>query len=225
MIITIDGPSASGKSTVSRLLAQQLEFYYINTGMLFRAIAYVLIQKSGFDIEQLSTLSEEKFSAIQGADFKYQYSPQGAVHISYKQEDITSFLKNQTIDKAASILGTSSVVRDFLMHYERTLAACHDVVIEGRDCGSVIFPDAPIKFFLTADVSERARRWQQDQFKKGMNIPIEDAIRIASERDERDTKRALAPLIKPHDAIVVDNTHLTIQETLEKMIKIIKERM
>ncbi len=225
MIITIDGPSASGKSTASRLLAQQLGYYYINTGMLFRAIAYILLYKKSFIIEQLSELSSHDFNnAIRVDDLTYHYLPEGLVQITYQQEDITQFLKSPMIDKAASVLGTSQIARNFLMHYERELARNHNVIIEGRDCGSVIFPDAPIKFFLIADSSQRARRWQQDQKQKGQDVSLQQAIQVVQERDERDTKRKLAPLIKPTDATVIDNTCLTIAQTVDAMLNVVKEK-
>jgi len=224
MIITIDGPAASGKSTAARMLAKELGFYYINTGLLYRAIAYLLINKCAYKENQLRDpdpldlkeyIDPEKLVYDFDKDFKEQ--------IIFEGENITPFLKTSFIDKGASIVSTNGMVRELLLEIQRVAAQRFNVVAEGRDTGSVVFPEADVKIFLSASLKVRAERWRQEQEKKGNPYSQEDAKNIIDDRDRRDKERAIAPLTIPDDAIFIDNSKLDIDQTLAKVIDLVRK--
>lgn len=216
MIITIDGPTASGKSSVARLLAQRLGYYYISSGLLFRGLAYALVQ-IGYDQKKIEHPNDNDIRALSDR-FEYRYVA-GAEHLLYNKEDITIFLRTEQISHYASLLALNLTVRNVLTVWQRKLAACHDCVVEGRDTGSVIFPDADIKFFLTASLDERARRWQKDRSKDGISIAFEQALHDVKNRDERDITRNVAPLCIPHGAIFIDDTALSKEAVVARMLQ------
>ncbi len=219
MIITIDGPIASGKSTIARLLAKHFNYYYIYSGILYRALAYLLINEAGYTENMLRDPKREDIVRyLDPKFFQYVYDDQFQERVFFDKEDITPRLKSSFIDKMTSILSVNKQVRDALMQVQRKLAQQHSVVVDGRDAGSIVFPHADFKFFLTASVSVRATRWKNQQAKIGCLFSREQASKIISERDNRDATRAIAPMIIPDRAIIVDNSDLNVQETLQKMI-------
>ena len=224
MIITIDGPTASGKSSIAQLLAQSLHMNYLNSGMLYRVLAYLLLEKKYVLSEEMPQLTSDTLQTIAAENpFQYYYnSVSGQASIIYKEHDITALLKTKKIDHAASLLALNQSVRDYLLAYQRSYAIDNDVVVEGRDCGSIVFPAADVKFFLTAAVGKRASRWQNDQKKQGIDISFDDAIIQVQDRDTRDSARTIAPLIVPLGAIVLDNSALNKQQTVERMLEYIR---
>jgi cytidylate kinase len=218
MIITIDGPSASGKSTVARVLARKLNFYYIYSGLLFRAIAYVLMKEYGYTVAMMANPDEMMVKKIlDPKKLIYRYE-QGNEKIIYNGHDITALLKTPEMDQAASILSTHPLVREELLQLQRIIANEHDVIIDGRDAGSLVFPYADKKFYLTASLQERARRWQQALEKRGTMMTLQTAHQELHVRDTRDMNRQIAPLIIPAGAVMIDNSDLTLQETLHVML-------
>ena len=219
MIITIDGPTASGKSTLARAVALKLDSYYIYSGLLFRALAYLLIKNKGYTVETLGapavTDVQEIFDPLH---FKYQYNG-GKEQVIFDGVDITDHLKHSDIDRGASIVSTDSFVRDELLILQRHIARTQSVVVDGRDTGSVVFPDAEYKFFITASLQERARRWRLDQAKRGMVFTDEQACAAVTERDARDSNRTLAPLTVADGAIIIDSTYLSKDQVLELILK------
>jgi len=223
MVITIDGPSASGKSTVAQALAKKLGIYYVNSGLLYRALAYLLIKREGYTEEELAhPRTEDLKRYLELVHFSYHYNESGVVTITFEKQDITPYLKDEEIGQGASIISLNSRVREALHTMQHQIRNQHDVVVEGRDSGSVVFPTAEHKFFLTASLEVRAARWQQMQEKRGKSFSIEQAINTLQERDERDTERAAAPLVIPQDAIVIDSTNLDIDQVVHAMMKHIK---
>ncbi|MCK5632854.1 (d)CMP kinase [bacterium] len=225
MIITIDGPTASGKSTVAKLLAKQLGMYYLGTGLMFRGIAYLLLKKASYTLDDFK--NPDKNDILYYLDpkkFFYEYDETGKEKILFNGENITPFLKNSQIDRAASILSTNKLFRLELLKLQQTFTDKFDCVAEGRDVGSVVFPKAKFKFFLTAAVEIRAQRWKNDQEKKGNSFSLAEAIVIINERDTRDRNREVAPLVKPEGAFVIDNSDLTLQKTLDTIKNFIKNR-
>jgi len=213
MIITIDGPAASGKSTIARLLARSLNYSYLNSGFLYRALAYLLACGHEHP-EQLPThVSSEMVSAVL-RELEYTIDAKGSPCVLYRGENIARFLKTPSVDTFASVLALNSTVRDLLVDYQRVWAVSHDIVADGRDCGTVVFPHADYKFFLTASETVRAERWRQDQEQRGVFVSLADSEKAICERDKRDLSRAIAPLKPAHDAVIIDNSHLTLQETL-----------
>jgi cytidylate kinase len=223
MIITIDGPVASGKSTVSRILAHRLGYYYLCSGLLYRTLSYVLITFRGYTLETLNQLKQEDIEyCFDETHFSYCYDKKNNEHIFFNGQDITSYLKAELIDKVASIISINRQVRDTVTKKQHTIAAHHNIVTDGRDVGSVVFSQAEYKFFVTASIGIRAERWRKDQKKYGVTILPNDAVAIITDRDERDKNRVIAPLIVPEGAIVIDTSELSIEQTIEKMLASIK---
>ena len=204
MIITIDGPTASGKSSVAQALAKKLSAYYLNTGLLYRAVAYVLSAKN-------TDFSEADLSFIDELSYDYY---QGAPRLMLGDRDITEHLYNSGLDQPASLVSAHPLVREKLLPVQRAITEKYDIVADGRDCGSVVFPNADYKFFLTADVTTRAQRMMADPKRKINFDDLESAKCSLEERDKRDRERAVAPLIVPEGAIIIDNSHMTFDETV-----------
>lgn len=223
MIITIDGPAASGKSTIARILARNLGYYYLCSGLLYRALSYLLITERGYTLETLNELKQEDINyCFDEKRFSYQYNCEKGEHIFFDTSDITPYLKDKRIDQAASLISIHHDVRHAITHMQHFIASTHDIVIDGRDVGSVIFPHAAYKFFVTARVEIRAQRWQKDQEKYDHHVSLQDAIALITERDDRDTNRPTAPLVIPENAIIVDTSDLSIEQTIQHMLTYIK---
>jgi CMP/dCMP kinase len=223
MIVTIDGPVASGKSTVSRMLAQQLGYYYLCSGLLYRALGYLLINLYEYTLETIAHPTQEDIErCLDSAYFSYRYDDTHQERVFFKDQDITPYLKDKFIDKVASIMSVDAHVRHAVAQLQRSIASAHNIVTDGRDVGSAVFPHAEVKFFVTASVQVRAQRWRKDQEKYSNYLSEEQAIASITDRDDRDKNRTIAPLIIPDGAIIIDTSELTIQETIDEMLKYIK---
>lgn len=223
MIITIDGPAASGKSTIARMAAEHLNFYYLNSGLLYRAVTYILIHHHKYTQQTLQSVTQKDVDEC--TDIKrifYAYTPQEGSTVLYDNKDITGFLKDPQIDQSVSIISPQKLVREALSQLQRAIADNHDVVVEGRDVGSVVFPDADYKFFLTASLEVRAERWRNYQAKKGNLYSLEEVKELIEHRDLSDKTREISPLVVPAQAITIDNSDLTLEETMLEILKHIK---
>jgi CMP/dCMP kinase len=219
MIITIDGPVASGKSTISRILANKLEYYYVCSGLLYRAIAYILVDHYGYTPETLASVrAEDLAECIDTKKLQYSYDELSHERIFFDHEDITSYLKDKFVDNITSLVSVNKDVRKAVTALQHQIADDYNIVIDGRDVGSVVFPQAQLKFFVTASVAVRAERWRRDQERYNHHVSLQQAVKLITERDERDKNRAIAPLIIPDNAIVIDTSMLTIDQTIEKMM-------
>jgi len=219
MIITIDGPTASGKSSAAKELANRLGYHCLSSGSLFRALAYILIEKFGNSLEYLSDPRVEDIdAALDPRRFEYRIDQYGCGSVWFDGENISGNLKSNEFSHGASILGTHRVVRLALDALQRRLAKDLNIVVEGRDMGSVVFPDADRKFFITASLDERARRWQQVQKKRGETFNLDETRAHIQERDSRDRDRDIAPLIIPEDAVIIDNSNLDLLGTIKAML-------
>lgn len=222
MIITIDGPAASGKSTVAQEIARCGNLFYINSGYLYRALSYELMRQQFPINEQLVALGiHELHKLIPLDELSYSYVD-GAVTIVIHDRDITPYLKTPEVDRAASLLSLNQQVRNLVTAYQRTLAEGRDAIVEGRDAGTVVFPDAELKIFLTASVEERARRMVQDLQRKQITLSIEQAKSEIIARDERDEQRALAPLQVPKGAVIIDSTTLSLEQVVNVVTRLIE---
>jgi CMP/dCMP kinase len=219
MIVTLDGPTGSGKSTVAQIIAQRLHWYHLNTGLLYRALAYILTVRYGYDYITTMPSREQVEAAL--VSIKYQYDQHHGPSVTVEGKDITSYLKTDAIDRAASRIAADGMVRNFLLSYQRKLAQDYALVVDGRDTGSVVFPYAEYKFFLTASPKIRAQRWRSEQLRRGSYFSEEEAEALVNERDIRDTQRALAPLVIPSGAIIIDNSLMNAEETAAALLKYI----
>lgn len=218
MIITIDGPGGAGKSTVAQLLAQNLGCYYINTGLLFRALAYVLVTKYGYANDQLKKpLLEHIKTCLHENLLKYLYQ-NGSAHVIFEGQDITSFLKMGDMSEKASFVALDEYVQSEMLVYQRKLSFGHDIVTEGRNLGTVVFPDAFAKFYLTASIQIRASRIVALEKEKGYSVDLDEAQRLVMERDHRDKTREHSPLMQPADALYIDSSDLNPDQVVEIMM-------
>lgn len=223
MIITIDGPVASGKSTVSRMLADKLGFYYVCSGLIYRAIAYLLVHHGGYKPEDLGNIkTEDLMHYADPVKLRYDYDEFSQERIYFENNDITLYLKDKSVDYATSVSSVNKEVRKVVTTMQREIARNHNIVIDGRDVGSVVFPDAQVKFFITASVTVRAERWRKDQERYQHYVSSQEAVALITDRDERDKNRVIAPLVIPKNAIIIDTSDLTVQQTIEKMIECVK---
>jgi len=223
MIITVDGPAASGKSTLARLLAQRFNFFYLNSGLLYRAVAYILINNCAYELEKLANPDPIQLQLyIDPKRIVYDYDKDYRERVFFDGQDITPLLKTSFIDKGASIVSTNEIVREQLLDIMRMVPQKFKVVAEGRDMGTVVFPEANFKIYLTAPIEVRAKRWQKEQEEKGIGFTLDEAIGALKERDKRDKERKIAPLTIPDDAIIVDNADLDIMQTLEHVVSLIQ---
>lgn len=220
MIITIDGPAASGKSTVARAVAEKLSIYYLNTGLLYRALGYILVDTYGYTSEQLANPDEQLVKSIFDTErFVYCYTEASKEHICIDHIDITGELKKPAVDRYASIVSANPMVRLFVLGYQRSFAQNASLVADGRDAGSRVFPNAEFKFFLTAPLDVRAARWQKDQERRGFDVSLNDSIEEVALRDERDSSRAHAPLVITEDAQIINTSDCTIEQVIDRILK------
>ncbi len=223
MIVTIDGPAASGKSTVARMVAEALHFYYLNTGLLYRAVTYILLTTYQYSQKDLSAVSAQVLQdCIDPQRLLYSYDPLNGSTVMYDGVDITSFLKDPMIDQSVSVISPQKIVRENLSELQRAIAKKHDVIVEGRDVGSVVFPHADYKFYLTASLEVRAQRWKTYQESKGKLLSLKQALELIADRDARDKGREISPLVVPQNATVIDNSELTLDQTLQVFLAYIR---
>jgi len=222
LIIAIDGPAAVGKSTMGKLIARELGFLYIDTGAIYRAITWKVL-KNNINIndeEMISHLVSDIRLNIERINNK---SLNDYYHIFVDGEDITEEIRNPRIDQNVSQIARLPKVRKQLICLQRELAEKGNIVMEGRDIGSVILPQADIKFYFTASEEERIKRRYKELIKKGYNIDYELVKKQIIQRDKIDSKRKYAPLIKAKDAILIDSTKINIEEVKDKILKIIRK--
>lgn len=216
MIITIDGPAGSGKSTVADILAEQLRYVHFNSGSLYRGITAYLHEKN-FDIENMAT-----YSPIPEFDLKVKMI-NNEQHVFVNNIDYTSVLRNNTISTLVAYIAANKYCRNKVDECQKAFCSTHNVVMEGRDLGSFVFPNAEIKFYLDCSIKERARRRFEEEKAKNNNVTIQEIEEQIEERDELDKNREIAPLVVPKNAIIVDSTHLSIQQVVETMLDYIKQ--
>ena len=204
--IAIDGPSGAGKSAIASALAKRLGYEYIDTGALYRTIAYIAVKEGG----DLSTVELLKRVDAQSIDYK-----DGAVQLN--GQALGDVIRTEAISQKTSQLSKEPAVRDYLLSLQRRLAEDGGVVMEGRDIGTVVLPSADVKFFLTASEEERARRRYEQRLAFGEAVDMETIKADIHARDERDKNRAVAPLKQAADAILVDSTAMSEEEVLDTM--------
>jgi cytidylate kinase len=222
LIIAIDGPAAVGKSTMGKLIARELDFLYIDTGAIYRAITWKVL-KNNININDEEMISHLVSDIRLNIERINNNSLNNYYHIFVDGEDVTDEIRNPRIDQSVSQIARLPKVRKQLICLQRELAKKGNIVMEGRDIGSVILPQADIKFYFTASEEERIKRRYKELIKKGYGIDYELVKKQIIQRDKIDSKRKYAPLIKAKDAILIDSTKKNIEEVKDKILKIIRK--
>ncbi len=217
VIVAIDGPSGAGKSTLSKLLAKQLGYINIDTGAMYRSVAWVAKQRS-------IALDDHPHLGAMAADLDISFaSIDGLEHVFVDGVDVSEQIRTPEISLLTAQVATCPAVRQALVELQRKLGADGGVVLEGRDIGTVVFPQAQVKFFLSASASERGKRRYEELIARGINADLKQTIAEVEERDAADSAREHSPLLKADDAIAIDSTSMSISEVLNQMVAIINE--
>jgi len=217
--IAIDGPSGTGKSTTAKILAQKLDFIYIDTGAMYRAVG-LFCEKKGISIEN----EKEIENNLDNIDIDIFYKD-GGQEILLNGEIVSKDIRQNHISHYASVVSQYKAVREKLVFLQQKLASKNSVIMDGRDIATVVLPDADLKVYLIASNEVRAERRYKELIEKGQDVKKEDILKELEERDYRDTHRENSPLRKADDAIEVDNSNLTIDETVEKIYDLFKEKV
>lgn len=217
--IAIDGPSGAGKSTLAKSISGTLNYLYVDTGAIYRTIGYDVFQK-GVDPKDAEAVA----ALLPGLDIGLSYGADGLQHMTLNGVDVTEKIRLPEISMYASAVSAHPAVRAHLLEMQRKLARENSVVMDGRDIGTVVLPDATVKIFLTADVEERAQRRCRELEQRGTPEPFERVLEDMRRRDWDDSHRAAAPLRQAEDAILLDTTHLSFQESEAALLRIVRER-
>lgn len=217
MIIAIDGPAGSGKSTVAKRVAQQLGFHYLDTGAMYRAVAFRAI------VSGVSLFDEDRVTAIAARDrvtFVHEGDEPLPSRVLIAGDDVTTAIRTPRVDDAVSAVASMPRVREAMVEQQRQLGHEGDIVVEGRDIGTVVFPDADLKVFLTASPEERARRRAAQQAASGALVDPVGVQESITRRDHLDSTREASPLQKPDDAVAIDSTGLTLTQVVARIVEL-----
>lgn len=219
--IAIDGPSGAGKSTLSRKLAKELSYIYIDTGAMYRAAGLHCIRE-GINIK---TELEKAICAVKKITISIDYDENGEQRVILNGDDVTGKIRTPEVSIAASDVSAIKEVRLKLVELQREMAKTNNVLMDGRDIGTYVLPDAEIKIFLTASAEERAKRRHKELLEKGQNCSYEEVLKDMVYRDKNDSEREFAPLKAAEDAVLVDTTEYTFDESFEILLNIIRKRL
>ena len=218
--IAIDGPAGAGKSTMARRLAEALGFVYVDTGAIYRTVGYHmnLMGIGPKDIDGITRL-------IDDVNLDITYDENGAQHMILNGDDVSDEIRSPEMSMIASTISAHKVVRDFLLDTQRDLTKKYDVVMDGRDIGTVVLPDADLKFYLTAAPEVRAMRRVKQHREAGQEVDEARILREIIQRDEQDMNRTIAPLRQAEDAIRIDNSYLNTEEATVRMLEIARKKL
>ena len=218
--VAIDGPAGAGKSTIARRLAGELGFRYVDTGAIYRTVAYFmdLWGVSPKDVDGVNRYIDELTVEI-------EYDEDGLQHMMMNGMDVTKDIRTPDISQKASLISAHACVRDMLLDMQRELAEQNNVVMDGRDIGTVVLPHATVKIFLTASPEVRAKRRCDELSAKGQKVDYNKVLKDIQQRDYQDTHREIAPLKMSRDSIKVDTSDMTIEEVLEKLKEIVVQKV
>ncbi len=214
MIIAIDGPAGAGKSTVARLLARELRFLYIDTGAMYRALTLKALEDK-IDIKDTDAI----VNMARSSTIDLTNTPDGSLKLFLDSREVTRQIRQPEITKSVSEIAKIRGVREIMLKLQRKLGEHRDSVLDGRDIGTVVFPDAHKKFYLDAQFDERVRRRYKELQELGQGVTLEDIRSDVKNRDTIDSTREVAPLKKADDAIYIDTTNMTIKEVVERLLK------
>ena len=218
--IAIDGPAGAGKSTIARQLAADLGYRYVDTGAIYRTVAYFmdLWGVSPKDVDGVNRYIDELTIGI-------EYDDQGLQHMIMNGMDVTNDIRTQEISQKASLISAHAVVREVLLDMQREMAKNYNVVMDGRDIGSVVLPKATVKIFLTASPEVRAQRRYKELLEKGQKAKYEQVLKEVQQRDYQDTHREIAPLKMCRDSVKVDTSEMNLEESVAAIRKIVEEKL
>jgi len=218
--IAIDGPAGAGKSTIAKALAKELGYYYVDTGAIYRTVAYFLdlLGVSPKDADGVERYIDELTIQI-------EYDEDGKQHMIMNGMDVTGEIRTQDISQKASLVSAHAVVREVLLDMQRDVAKAHNVIMDGRDIGTVVLPKADVKIFLTATPEVRAKRRTDELLAKGQKAEYEVVLKEIIQRDYQDTHREIAPLKMARDSVKLDTSELDIEGVLAEMKRIIQEKI
>ena len=216
--VAIDGPAGAGKSTIARAAAKALGFIYVDTGALYRSIGLNAI-RNNVDLSDSNAIE----NSLEGMKVELAFDAQGAQIVLLNGEDVSSFIRTPEVSMSASKVSAVPAVRAFLLDLQRNMAKTQSVIMDGRDIGTVVLPDAEVKIFLTASPEIRAKRRYDELIEKGQEVKYEDVLADVIERDYNDSHREIAPLKPAEDSKLADTSGLTLEESIELIINLIKE--
>lgn len=214
--VAIDGPSASGKSTISKLLAKKLGFYHLSSGAIYRAIALYMIENN---------ISVENYneSILKKIDVQIKFNKNCEQLVYLNKKDVTNLLETEQISKVSTMFASILTIREYTKKIQRDLASKYNIVIDGRDVTSVVLKDANYKFFLTASKKVRAKRRYEDYKRRGIKITYKEVYNNLVKRDDANEHREYGSLIKTKDSILINSSNLTIEQTVDKMYSYIRK--
>lgn len=218
--IAIDGPAGAGKSTLSRKLAQSLGFLYVDTGAIYRTLG-LFVEQNG----KRCSDPKEVIGLLDQVHIELRHEKDGFQHMYLQGVDVTEEIRSNRVSSYASLVSAIPEVRSFLLEMQRTLAKHHNVVMDGRDIGTVVLPEAKVKIFLTASPECRAMRRQRELSEKGNELPFSQVLQEIVERDEADQNRPVAPLRQAEDAVLLDTSTMNFEESLDALLSLVKERL
>lgn len=218
--IAIDGPAGAGKSSLSKEVAKELSFIYVDTGALYRTIGLAASRK-GLKKEDKA----EIISMLNDIDVKLSFNDEGTQIVLLNGEDVSSYIRTPEASMFASAVSAIPEVRAFLLGLQRNMAKSDNVIMDGRDIGTVVLPDAKIKIFLTASPEKRAMRRHKENIEKGIDSTYEEVLKDVNQRDYQDSHREIAPLKPAEDSVLVDTSDYDFEGSKELLLKVIKERM
>ncbi|AJO18775.1 Cytidylate kinase [Bacillus paralicheniformis] len=219
LCIAIDGPAAAGKSTVAKIVAGKKSYIYIDTGAMYRAITYLALKK-GVDLNDEAALT----ALLKESAIDLTVSPEGEQKVYIAGEDVTEAIRTDDVSNQVSIVAKYAGIREEMTKRQQQLAEKGGVVMDGRDIGTHVLPNAEVKIFLLASVEERAKRRFEENVKKGYNVNYETLAEEIRRRDKLDSEREISPLKKADDALEIDTTSLTIDEVAEKILQVVDKK-
>lgn len=223
MVVAVDGYSSTGKSTVAKLVAKKLGLMYIDTGAMYRAVTYFALKSNLFSGDKVDELRLKEL--LPSITVSFMAEPSTGKNITcLNGECVESEIRGMEVSNRVSIIAAIGFVREYLVEQQQAMGRVGNVIMDGRDIGTVVFPNAEVKFFMTASPQVRAKRRYDELVAKGDNVTYEEVEKNVLTRDYIDTHRDVSPLVQASDAIVVDNGNMSIEENVDLMVKCIKER-